>query len=60
MTKADLAYDSGQHSRDIPSATESERIIAENAPAAIRVLQNRNATDLYEALGLKNYIVKGV
>lgn len=56
--KADLAYDSGQHSVEIPSATESERIIAEKAPAAIRALKQFDATDLYEALGLTAYLSK--
>lgn len=56
MPAADLAYDSGQHSKDIPSAMESERLIAKKAPAAIRVLEERNALDLAEALGLSNYL----
>lgn len=56
MPKADLAYESGQHSKDIPSAMESEKIMAEDAPKAIEVLHERNATDLIEALGLSNYV----
>lgn len=55
MSVADLAYDSGQHSKDIPSAQESERIISIQAPAAIRILENYDALDLVEALGLSNY-----
>lgn len=56
MPAAELAYDSGQHSRDIPSAMESERIIAEKAPAALRALEQMDALDLAEALGLSNYM----
>lgn len=56
MPAAELSYDSGQHSKDIPSAMESERIIAQKAPAAVRVLSEHNALDLAEALGLSNYL----
>lgn len=60
MPAAELAYDSGQHSKDIPSAMESERLIAEKAPAALRVLEQGNALDLAETLGLSNYLTKRV
>ena len=60
MPAADLAYDSGQHSQEIPSAMESERIIEEKAPAAIRTLQEYDATDLAEALGLSNYMKRNL
>lgn len=52
----ELTQDAGQHSKDIPSAMQSERLIASKAPAAIRVLEERNALDLAEALGLSNYL----
>ena len=55
MPVADLAVDSGQHSKDIPSAFVSEQIIEEKAPEALRYLERKNALDLAEALGLKNY-----
>lgn len=60
MPAAELAYDSGQHSKDIPSAMESERLIVEKAPAALRVLEQGNALDLAETLGLSNYLTKRV
>lgn len=54
--KADLAYESGQHSVEIPSVMESERKMAKHVPAALDVLTERNALDLAEALGLANYM----
>lgn len=56
MPTADLSYDSGQHSQDIPSVAKSEEVIAKHASAAIQALIARDATDLYEALGLSNYV----
>lgn len=56
MPVAELSINAGQHSRDIPSAMESERIIAEKAPEAVAFLERHNALDLAEVLGLRNYV----
>lgn len=44
------------HLLEPPPAETSERKIAEDAPAAIAYLDRHNVDDLYEALGLSNYV----
>lgn len=41
---------------EVPSVTHSEELIAKDAPDAIRFLERNNIDDLYEALGLSNYV----
>lgn len=41
---------------DVPSVAASEQEMAKDAPAAINFLQRHNITDLYEALGLQNFV----
>lgn len=48
------------HLFEPPPIFESEKLIAEKAPAAIRVLQKLDATDLYEALGITAEHLKGL
>lgn len=43
-------------SMDIPTATESEKLIAEKARKAIEVLNKYNAMDLVEILGLSPHV----
>lgn len=43
----------------VPSVADSEKKIEEDAPAAISYLDRNNITDLYEALGLSNYVKDG-
>lgn len=52
----DYADKLNMHLLEPPPAETSERKIAEDAPAAISYLDRHNITDLYEALGLTNYV----
>lgn len=59
MALDDFAHDSAHNSKKMQTTTESEQKIAEKAAAALRVLEQKNALDLAEALGLSKYLEAG-
>ena len=57
MAEQNSLYDIyGSKRTRIPPQSISEAKIAEDAPAAVSYLDRRNITDLYEALGLQNFV----